>query len=117
MMDIVALHQDYQTLHEICKAVSAGLSFRGWMEANEPADVTADAFTERVNSADFRARYWAEAGGSFTPREQAHLDTTPAASPMSSPPRSDSTGVKRRSFAPQSIVADLGSFRVNSRLV
>ena len=78
MMKTVSQHQDYQTVHEISKAIEQGQSFTEWMRANEPADVTADGFTERVNKGDFRARYWEEAGGTFTESEQRHLDGTPA---------------------------------------
>eukprot|EP00966_Prymnesium_polylepis_P030195 701863-Prymnesium_polylepis.1 len=48
------------------------------MQANEPADVTADGFTERVNRSDFRAKYWKEAGCEFSESEQSHLNSTPA---------------------------------------
>eukprot|EP00966_Prymnesium_polylepis_P124394 2876784-Prymnesium_polylepis.1 len=78
-MKTVSQHQDYQTVHEISKAIEQGQSFTEWMKANEPADVTADGFTERVNRSDFRAQYWKEAGGQFTESEQAHLNSTPAA--------------------------------------
>lgn len=79
MMKTASLHQDYQTLHEISKAIESGQSFTEWMQVNEAADVTPSGFTERVNKGDFRARYWEEAGGKFSESEQAHLDATPAA--------------------------------------
>ena len=79
MMKTASLHQDFQTLHEISKAIENGESFTEWMQANEPVDVTSNGFTERVNKGDFRARYWQEAGGEFTAAEQTHLDNTPAA--------------------------------------
>ena len=100
MMDTAALHQDYQTLHEIHKALGRGLSFRQWMEENEAADVTADGFTERVNSADFRARYWLEAGGTFTASERAHLDRTRSAQP---PADKEERVRRRRVFSGKSI--------------
>ena len=79
MVTAATAHQDNQTLHEISKAQAEGKTFTEWMKQNEAQDVTADGgFTERVNKSDFRARYWKEAGGTFTPEEQAHLDSTPA---------------------------------------
>lgn len=79
MMKTATQHQDYVTLHEISKAIENGQSFTEWMQANEPADVTPEGFTERVNKGDFRARYWEQAGGQFTEVEQAHLDSVAAA--------------------------------------
>ena len=78
MMKTVSQHQDFQTVHEISKAIEDGQSFTEWMQANEAADVTTDGFTERVNRSDFRAKYWNEAGGKFSESEQSHLDDTPA---------------------------------------
>ncbi|KAL1529936.1 hypothetical protein AB1Y20_000864 [Prymnesium parvum] len=101
MKSVAALHQDYQTLHEIKKAISDGLTFREWMQLNESADVTADGFTERVNRNDFRARYWAEAGGVFSPSEQRHLSSTRAADP----PADDPERVRMRHMFNRSPVA------------